>query len=370
MQTLTTKFFLLLLCLTSLSACQNKPDFEISTKDSVDNATLIVLAYPEEVVRSTPSFYSNLLPYIGMGIPGRIRAGHACMVLVKEGSETFEYYDFGRYLTPENYSRARSAATDPETTIDVKAKWDGKNLTNLPELLQWLYDHPEKTRGWGDLYASMSEKVNYERIKEYVNKMQSMGIIKYGPFVEDGSNCARFVTDAMYHGILDEELHDKVRDEYLLTPSGLGNVAAANSETHHYVVCEDSIYRSDEDLDQLQRSIIFDFGEGYEEYTTQGGLTPPKNITPRKGWQWLAGIGSGAWFSIKATTNKHIYAIAHFNAKGQCEYNTLYESPVALDLNKKFKITYPSNFMHVTLAIEGKTVLLERVDGSKRYENI
>ena len=359
-----------MLCLTSFMACRNKPNFDIATTNDVDNATLIVLAYPEEIVRTTPSFYSDLLPYIGMGIPGRIRAGHACMVLVKEGSDTFEYYDFGRYITPENYSRARSASTDPETTIDIKARWDGKHLTNLPELLQWLYDHPEKTRGVGDLYASMSEKVNYERVKEYVQIMQSKGIMKYGPFVEEGSNCARFVTDAMYHGILDKKLHRKVRNQYLLTPSGLGNVGAANSDSHHFVVSEDSLYRSDKNLDQLQRSIIFDFGEGYGEYTTQGGLTPPKNITPRKGWQWLAGIGSGAWFSIKATANKHIYAISHINAKGLCEYNTFYESPIALDLSKNFEITYPSNFKHVSLAIEGKTIMLERIKDSKRYENI
>lgn len=368
------KYLNYLFSVISLSAClvscSRKDIFTIEEKSQEDNATLIVMAYPNDLVRTTPSLYSSLLPFVGMGSGDRIRAGHASMVLAKEGSETLEYYDFGRYMTPHNYSRMRSKATDPDVTIDVKAKWDGKKLANVEEILQWLYDHPEKTHGYSELYASVSENVNYERVTEYVNIFREKGLMVYGPFVEDGSNCARFVTGAMYHGILDKEIHDEVRDEYLLTPSGLGNVDAANSYDTYYVVCEDSLYQSDEDLEWLQREIIFDFGEDYPKYCPIGSVEEPVAVYAEEGWDWLGGIGSGVWYDVEPTSDKNVFIVSQYNKKGKCVFSTYFRSAEDICLKNGFEIDYPSNFDHVTINLDGEKVRMDKVPGVKRFQGL
>ncbi len=121
----------------------------------VDNGTLIVMAYPNLIVKSVGSFSSKLYPLIGIGSKDRTRAGHACMILVKDDSSTFEYIDNGRYISPEGFSRVRSADTDFETKVEVEAQWHDGKIANIEELLRWLYDHPEKTHGGNDLYASV-----------------------------------------------------------------------------------------------------------------------------------------------------------------------------------------------------------------------
>ncbi len=353
-----------------LFSCSRRDIFTIKEKSTEDNATLIVIAYPNDLVRTTPSLYSSLLPFVGMGSGDRIRAGHACMVLAKEGSETLEYYDFGRYVTPHNYSRMRSKATDPEVAIDVKAQWDGKKLANVKEILQWLYDHPDKTHGYSELYASVSENVNYERVAEYVNIFREEGLMEYGPFEEDGSNCARFVTGAMYHGILDEEIHDEVRDEYLLTPSGLGNVDAANSYEEYYVVCEDSIYKSDDDLAWLQRKIIFDFGEDYPAYCPIGSVEEPITLDAEDNWKWLGGIGSGVWYEIEPTSDKRVFIVSQYDKKGKCNFSTYFRATEDICLRNGFEVDYPSNFDHVTINLDGQKIKMNKIPGKERFQGL
>ena len=362
--------FSITLLSASLFSCSRKDIFTIKEKSQEDNASLIVMAYPNDLVRTTPSLYSTLLPFVGMGSGDRIRAGHACMVLAKEGNETLEYYDFGRYVTPRSYSRMRSVQTDPEVAIDIKAKWDGKKLTNVTEIIQWLYDHPEKTHGYSELYASVSENVNYERVTEYVDIFREKGLMSYGPFVKDGSNCARFVTGAMYHGILDEDIHSDVKNQYLLTPSGLGNVSAANSYDKHYVVEEDTLYQSDENLEWLQRKIIFDFGRGYPEYSPKGSIEAPVDVAAQEDWKWLGGIGSGVWYDIDPTSDNQVFKVSQYNHKGKCVFSTYFESSNSVNLDGGFEIDYPSNFDHVTINLDGEKLRLDKISGQKRFEGL
>lgn len=365
-----TYTLLLLFSVLTLSSCKSKCEIEIQETSNTDNAVLIALAYPESIVRTTDSFYSKLLPWIGMGVPGRMKAGHACMVIAKEGSDTFEYYDFGRYITPLGLSRVRGANTDPELTIDVKAKWNGKQLLNLEELLRWLRAHPEKTHGTGNLYASVSEKVNYERVKEYISIMQKKELWPYGPFVSEGSNCSRFVTGAMYHGILDKEIHKKVKRLYWFTPSVLGNVDAANSYDKHIVVSEDSVLYASNNLKLEQYKILFDMGEGYSPYCPEGSLVPPSKMIVEEDWQWLGGIGSGVWYDIEPTRRKNLFFVSCYNHKGKKEYSALYKSHNKITLPEDFEVSYPSNYKVVTVMVDSVPVRLKRVQKAelKKYD--
>ena len=358
-----TKLFVVTL-VALLGSCTLQKKIEFPENHTFeDNATLIIMAYPQEVVRTTEAFYSNLLPLLGMGIKGYIRGGHACMVLIKDGSEKYEYFDLGRYISPEGYARARGANTDPETTVDIKAVWKNGEITNIEELLRWLYDHPKKTRGYGDLYASVCKKVNYERVVKYIDKIQDKGIVKYGPFERDGSNCARFVTDAMLNGVLDENMLDDVDDLYNLTPSVLGNIEAANSYDYYYVTTQDSIYKSKRNLEIIQLDILVDNSKGYDHIIDcqKGQLIAPDKYPIDKNWQWLGGIGYGVWYEIEQTEYKDIYCVTQYSAERKIVFTALYKAEKTLDLSQKYKFEYPSHYEMITLNIDSQKIDLVRI---------
>ena len=344
------------------SSCTAKKLITSHSNDAKDNATLIIMSYPEEIVKTTEAFYSKLLPYLGMGIPGYIRAGHACMILIKDGSDKFEYFDCGRYIAPEGYARVRGENTDPETAVDVKAVWVDGKLTNIEDLLQWLYDNPQKTRGYGDLYASISEDVNYERVKTYIGELQNIGCLKYGPFEKDGSNCARFVTDAMLNGVLDEDIQDNINKLYNLTPSVLGNVDAAND--YYYIATKDSVYTSTNCLKKIQKGMLFDKGKGYSHVTDSqiGKLTEPIESKRDESWQWLGGMGYGVWYDIEHTPCAYTYIITQYCAEGKEMFSAKYQSKSELNLSDGYKICYPSHYNIVTINVDSNIITLTRVE--------
>lgn len=349
-----------LIALTA-SSCTTKKVRTTHNDHVKDNATLIVMAYPEEIVRTTESFYSKLLPLIGMGVQGYIRGGHACMILIKDGSSTFEYFDLGRYISPDGYARARGVNTDPETSVDIKAVWDNGKIANTAALFRWLYDHPEKTRGYGDLYASMSESVSYERVKEYIKSIQDIGVIKYGPFDKEGSNCARFVTDAMLNGILDTDIQKRVHALYWLTPSVLSNVEAANSYDYYFITNKDSVYKSTKKLSTIQRQLLIDWGKGYDHIINSytGTLNPPVNNYIKNDWQWLGGIGYGVWYHIEKTNQRKIYKVSQYCVNGNQMFSALFKSDEEINLHEAYQFDYPSHYKQITLKIGAeKSILL------------
>ena len=329
---------------------------KVSTEN---NAVIITMAYPQEIVRTTPASYSKILPYIGIGIKGFIRAGHACYIIIKKNDENLEFFDCGRYIAPVGWARIRSYATDPKTIMEVKAKWVDGELTNLEEILKWVYAHPDNSGGYGDLYASLCLNANYETNIAYVKKMQSTGIVKYGPFVSYGSNCSRFVTDALLNSVLDENIVNRIAKLYMITPSVLGNVAAANSFEEYYVVSEDGIRKSKENILLVQRRLLQDFGKGYEHLvdTQIGKLEEPKENKGNPAWKWLGGIGYGAWYHIEECNDSPLsYKVAQYNADGSLAYSTILKSEKKLDLSQDYSFDYPSQHNWVRLNFSGKIV--------------
>lgn len=364
-------FVVLLSFVLSWSSCKTSSDYIVENLQTEDDACLIVMAYPEEVCRTTEAFYSKLLPLVGMGRQGRIRAGHAIMLVAKEGSHEVEYFDFGRYITPDGYSRARGANTDPEARVPVKAQWKGKHLSNVEEIIKWVHSQKHLTHGVGSLYTSISEEVNYANVKEYVAMIQAQGIMPYGPFEKKASNCARFVTGGIYNGLVNENTKKKVGKTYRMTPSGLSNVATANSYDWYYVIGEDNELRKDSlNLKRLQRDIIVDWGKGYgpKDPVGYGSVLAPKDVKVNEHWQWLGGFGSGAWFDIEETAEENKYLVSRVNVDGELDYKTYFYSEKAVDISGGYVVTYPNHFSECAIIVDGETFLLKHVEGSRQYE--
>ena len=127
---------------------------------------ILVLAYPETIVRTSEEWYSPYLRFMGMGTKNYLRAGHAALVLIEKSTGELAYYDYGRYVTKLSYGRVRSKERDRELDFPLKAIIRQGKIVNLDELLQFLANHPKLTHGDGTMLASVCDQIDYELAKK------------------------------------------------------------------------------------------------------------------------------------------------------------------------------------------------------------
>jgi len=111
----------------------------------LNNGIILTLAYPETVVMVSDECLLQHLHYFGIGKKNYVRAGHAALVLIHKESGALDYYDFGRYISPQSTGRVRSKETDHELDFPIKPVLKVGEIENLEELLIFLATHPKLT---------------------------------------------------------------------------------------------------------------------------------------------------------------------------------------------------------------------------------
>src|SRR5690606_7359376 len=176
------------------------------------------------------------LRILGIGKKDYVRAGHAALVLIDTETGELHYHDFGRYITPEPSGRVRGKHTDHELHFPVHAQLTNGKLENLPFLLRFLATQPQLTHGEGTLYASVCDRVDYQKAKAHITAMQDRHFIRYAAFIKDACNCARFVTDTLIASVTDMEIKKRLIESKPSTPSTISNVVLANTGSQVYQV--------------------------------------------------------------------------------------------------------------------------------------
>ena len=255
---------------------------------------LIVIAFPDTFVKMSGEWLCRFLPLVGLGTREYIKAGHAALVLIDNKTGNARYFDFGRYITPPGHGRVRGHRTDVELEIPFKAQLEQTGaLKNTEEFLLWLEAHPEKTHGDGRLLGSVCDKIDYERAQQYILGLQNRGSIPYGAFVKDGSNCSRFVTETLLASTSDSKIIKRLNWNKKFTPSTVGNVEKAATESDVYQVYDG----------QLERFGGTAFKENLKNYfhkKRNGVQVAADLIPPAANAQLLTGIGSSAWFELQS----------------------------------------------------------------------
>ena len=151
------------------------------------NGFAIALAWPQTYCKQPGSWYDPLACRLGISKNHYYRVGHAAVVLIDIKSGKCHYFDFGRYHTPFQHGRVRSAETDHELTIhSIPVFSDSKNtIVNFKEILSEI-QHNKSCHGEGTLHASYC-MVNFENALGKSNMMQEESPIPYGPFLRRGS---------------------------------------------------------------------------------------------------------------------------------------------------------------------------------------
>lgn len=193
---------------------------------------IITLAWPEGMVAAPGSWYDKIASK-----NGQYRVGHSAVVLINSTTNKSCYFDFGRYHTPEGYGRVRDFETDPDLTL-VDAEIEGGEIVNIKQILVQL-SQMKATHGTGKLYASIIKKIDFFSAFDYAKKMQEKGMISYGPFVRNGTNCSRFVASVIISAGVSYVKKIRFKYPFCISPSPKRNVCISS---HNYYIVEKNTF--------------------------------------------------------------------------------------------------------------------------------
>jgi hypothetical protein len=185
---------------------------------------IIALAWPEGMVTSSGSWYDKFF-----STNGKYRVGHSAVVLVERATCRLFYFDFGRYHSPNNYGRVRDVQTDHDVAIKSVAEIKEKKIENIEEILKEIKNN-KSFHGKGTLYASILNDVSFKKAHKHAKKIQERGLVLYGPFIYNGTNCSRFVAAVMRSSSPKFIKNARLKLPFCISPSPKRNVGIANSD--------------------------------------------------------------------------------------------------------------------------------------------
>ncbi len=303
----------------------------------------IAIAWPELYCKQSLSWYDYPASMLGISKSNYYRAGHAALVLIDIAEKKCHYFDFGRYHSPFNHGRVRSAVSDHELEIRTVAEIsaDGTQLLNFRALMEELQNN-KSCHGAGVLYASYS-KIDFRRAHEMAIFLQKSAI-PYGPFKPGRSNCSRFVNRTILAGRPGILRSLRLRFFVPLTPTPMNNVNSLGKyitiphlEPYYPVIIQDK-----HDRDYLRSTL----------------RAPEKHHSIPEGAQWLAGEGAGSWFIIESENGA--IKSTRYSPEGIVECSGLYTIHGTENIEDVLSatITYPSDCRLITmLSNKGPIVL-------------
>ena len=302
---------------------------------------ILTLAYPETIVMVSKEWFSPFLRFLGIGKKNYLRAGHAALVLINKETGILEYHDFGRYITPQPTGRVRGSDTDNELHFPIMAQIENDKIINLNAILQFLATHPKLTHGDGKMITSVCYAINYNQARAHITKMQEKHFIRYAAFIKDACNCARFVTDALIASLTDISIKKKLEVSKWFTPSTVGNVLLANTETHVFEVSETGDISKFEGSQKSEN--VRCFLDKLKNHTPNfiGALQPKPIDGLHEKAQWLPGIAAGAWFELHKTETESEYLFRRISPQGNLDVHAIFRTE-----NDAFNYSKPFEFIH------------------------
>jgi hypothetical protein len=297
----------------------------------------VALAWPATLCKQPNTWYDLPLRWVGINKNWFYRAGHAALILIDDNELECHYFDFGRYHSPFNFGRVRSAATDCDLAVNTSPRIseDRTRIENLREILDEL-QHNKTCHGDGKLYASYC-RINFELAWQKATLLQDSSPLPYGPFVRGGSNCSRFVNHVILAG--KPVWRQLIRLKYLVTftPTPLNNINSLGYQTI---------------IPALLKTTVVDFSKNLSKDHLKTTLSaPPRHPDIPEYAQWLSGEGAGSWFHIIKAGD--LYAISRFGPEGNIECEGWF-SPSDDSL---FNIGEPFRFVHLSHC--GKVQILQ-----------
>lgn len=324
------------------------------------NDFIIPLAWPEAAVRTAGGGYDKILSFFKVHRNGFYKAGHAAFLLVNAENGDIDYFDFGRYISPDKMGRARSKETDPEVAFDLKAQISKGEIINFNEIVKAIGNHPE-THGSGTMYAGLQKGVNREAALKFIEKIQSPTSVPYGPFEYKGTNCSRFVAQTIAKSI--KGTGRKFLYPPYLTPAPIGNIFYSSEKTLYKLETNGEVIAINIKNTIKRFAFIYNIMKFAPNEQTPDPVqishnkvfAPKQRINVTSKAQWLGGIGAGCWYEvIESSANGIKVQRTQGNGKIDFVYNFTGNSS-SINFDKPYKFEYGSQGNRVIISQNGQT---------------
>jgi hypothetical protein len=328
----------------------------------------IVLAWPDTTARGDHT-WCQVLKKVGVLKNQNFKVGHAAVLLVNHADGRVHYFDFGRYVTPRGYGRARSVDTDPllafYTIADVNPGNKTVPIGNIEDILIELESRKSTTHGNGPLYASISTDIDFRLAYTCAMDFVRRGSMVYSAFMPGNSNCSRFVESVLISGLRSGTLQRrKLIVHETIVSSPISNVVNASCNGHVYIVedhevrmkpmkrSESRAFFVDQTLSNFKRTAAVDLPSDERAGFSDEPLRP--ECVPSDA-QWLGGIGEGAWFQIIQCSDGQ--KLTKFDLGGMPEFER-WLAPNQINWNNPYQITYDTHALKVTVLQQNNRVII------------
>lgn len=312
------------------------------------NDIAIPIAWPDQTARGD-ELWMAILKKLGIVKNLNFKVGHAAIVLIERKSGDLRYFDFGRYIVPRGFGRARSSEFDPRLELHSKATFSEDNqLMNFEEILIELSKKESATHGAGRLLCSIAENVSFQKGVEYAESLVDKGPILYGAIAPNNNSCSRYVAQILVNAMEKNDPRcNKIFFPECLKASPTSNVVNAVDDNeiyffHNGVLEKKRMGRWESlkfQVDLLKPNFLKSRSHEVPDDLLLGFIEEPKrpNDLPNKA-EWLGGLGEGCWYSISANLDEA--EISKFNHKGEVEYSVIGTTDAAYSDLHDFKFSY------------------------------
>jgi len=333
------------------------------------NDLALVIAWPEQTARGDERWMA-FFKRLGIVKNLNFKVGHAAIILIHRQTGKLTYFDFGRYVTPRGYGRARSAHTDPRLLFKQYAQIDpiSGEITNLTDILRELKALDEATHGAKSIYFSIARHLSYQRGCAYAQSIIDQGVIPYGAVAPKNNSCSRYVAQILLKAFYPK--HKARRGIYWpesIKASPMSNVVNANKERiiycfEHHVLQQLRMTRYQSLYFQISLLChnIFPQKAAFLPSDRQSGylIEPIRPTTVPAHAQWLGGIGEGVWYALRLES-ANTYQVTRYNSKGQVDYHIQCGSDEQIDPKAGFQFTYHCQYGHYRLRSPQREVELK-----------
>ncbi|TRZ41627.1 DUF6695 family protein [Robertkochia solimangrovi] len=301
------------------------------------NGFAVAVAWPDFMGKQAGSWYDPLMRFLGLNRNFHYKVGHAALVLVDQNGRCF-YFDCGRYEAPFQKGRIRDVTTDCGLHIETIAKVSRKRIENIRELLTEIQLN-DTCKGFGVLKAAYC-KVNFESAYSAVKRIQAKGIIPFGPFIRPGTNCCRFVKNAIAMGSPEFGYRWKLKLLFPLLPKPLTLINLLSEQIH---VPERETLPEYRELAPMYRS-NFDTRKYYNHNNVNKVIRQPRRpLNVPADSQWVGGEMSGSWFHLSILDDR--YEITRYSENGSKKCSGFFEhcSESLFEIEKPFSFGFLSH---------------------------
>lgn len=333
------------------------------------NDYAIILTWPDATIRGDEK-WMMFFKKIGIVKNLNFKVGHTGIVIIKGATGEMLFYDFGRYISPRGYGRARSECSDPLLKISLKANIRDGKIRNIDEIASYFEDMKPAMYGEGRLYFSIAEGIDFQLAKDFGDQWVEKGTYPYGAVAKNNNNCSRFITRMLIHSSPRYHYWHSINLPETIKASPISNVVNVVPNRMIYSYCPSEGIRHFK-MNRWQSFLFLVKQLGDNVTPSKATLLPNdqiigavdyrfKPITVPKEATYLGGVGDGAWYAVNPKGSNQ-FIIKRYTTAGNLEYIVLGEATNLVKPDRPWKVVYDSHLLFTHIEQDGIKIRIEHL---------